>query len=103
MWKMQKVILYLLVIAFDMENSKFYVGRTNFTYEINCTGKECVVEFTIFVNDGFWDVDFVDEYMGAQTPDGNGPKLERFGGVPYEFIPRTIKYTFINPVYKLEN
>ena len=69
--------------------------------EINIS--DCVVK-----NDTPWDVDFIDEKvnkytpdwlfnMPALVPDGKGPNLERFGGIPYDFIPETIQITFPTP------
>ncbi len=91
----------------DMTKIIFHVGRTNVNYSINCTFEKCIVTYNLFANDGFWDVDFVDEkviggWFGILQfqPDGMGPNLERLGGKPYPYIPSTIIYSFPNPGYK---
>ncbi|MFL0091697.1 hypothetical protein, partial [Tenacibaculum maritimum] len=59
----------------------------------------------LFINDGFWDADFIDENtlgrLGVESfkPDGLGPNLERFGGIPYRYLPQTISYKAKNPGY----
>lgn len=91
----------------DMANidNMFYIGRTNVDYVISCVDGSCTVKYDLFVKDGFWDVDFVDEYFGKQfnishlKVDGMGPNLERFGGQPYPFIPTSVSYQFNNPGY----
>ena len=88
----------------------FFIGKTNVDYrvEISEDGKTSTLTYTLFVNDGFWDVDWIDEKvnehtpawlfdMPAAVPDGKGPNLERFGGTPYDFIPETIQFTFPTP------
>jgi hypothetical protein len=91
----------------DMTSSVFHVGRTNVNYSINCASGNCNVTYNLFANDGFWDVDFVDEkvlggWFGIRQyqPDGLGPNLERLGGTPYPYIPTTVIYSFPNPGYK---
>ena len=71
----------------------FHIGRTNVEYEFNQDDRS--VTYQLFFNDGFWDPDFIDEYfLGDKSmyfrPDGMGPNLERFGGQPYPYIPRTV-------------
>ncbi len=91
----------------DMTKNVFHVGKTNVNYSINCASGNCNVIYDLFVNDGFWDVDFLDEkviggWLGIKKyqPDGLGPNLERFGGQPYPYIPSTVIYSFPNPGYK---
>ncbi len=89
----------------DMTSEVFHVGRTNVKYSISIIGDVCTVTYELFANDGFWDVDFVDEKtlgkMGFKKyqPDGPGPNLERMGGTPYAYVPVTVTSTFPNPGY----
>lgn len=89
----------------DMTRRVFHIGRTNVDYSIKCGTQNCTVIFNLFVRDGFWDVDFIDENTLGKTglkqyqPDGMGPNLERFGGHPYPYNPIPIKFNFINPGY----
>jgi RHS repeat-associated protein len=87
----------------DLTSKDFFVGRTNVNYSISVVGGIATVTYTLFVNDGFWDVDFLDEGLAKSgnkfTPDGMGPNLERFGGHPYPFVPVTATETFPNPGY----
>jgi hypothetical protein len=90
----------------DMERAMFHVGSTNVDYRVAVNGDQCTVTYTLFVNDGFWDPDYVDEWAGRITrlprwqPDGMGPNLERLGGKPYPYNPVTRSFTFRNPGYK---
>jgi hypothetical protein len=86
----------------------FFIGRTMVDYRVETSvdGRTSTVIYTLFVRDGFWDVDFIDEKilggilgMESQKPDGKGPNLERLGGTPYDFIPETIQITFPTPNY----
>ncbi|MDW3210924.1 MAG: RHS repeat-associated core domain-containing protein [Reichenbachiella sp.] len=75
----------------NMTDRVFHIGRTNVKYSSNPDNNS--ITYKLFVNDGFWDPDFIDErYLGGpvNTPDGMGPNLERFGGTPYPYVPRTI-------------
>jgi len=93
----------------NMEGSVFHVGRTNVNYSINCASGNCNVTYELFANDGFWDVDYIDENTLGRipyirdwtntTPDRLGPNLERFGGNPYPYIPTIRIFTFPNPGY----
>lgn len=89
----------------DMTGTVFHIGRTNVEYNIECSGENCTVTYTLFVNDGFWDVDFIDENilgrLGSRRhqADGMGPNLERFGGQPYHYNTATRSFTFTNPGY----
>lgn len=89
--------------AVDMTSKVFHIGRTNVDYDVQCKGDQCTVTYTFFRNDGFWDVDFIDERvlgsLGVQryTPDGKGPNLERMGGTPYPYNTATRKVLFPNP------
>jgi hypothetical protein len=89
----------------DMTSEIFHIGRTNVDYSIACSADSCTVTYTLFVDDGFWDVDFVDEKVlgsfGARRfmPDGLGPNLERFGGTPFAYNPIKRSFTFKNPGY----
>lgn len=93
----------------DLTGSVFHVGRTNVDYSINCTQERCIVVYDMFVRDGFWDPDYIDEYAGELLkkmglsipilePDGTGANLER-GGMPFEYKPIRGVYTFPNPGY----
>ncbi|WP_278011728.1 hypothetical protein [Flavobacterium gyeonganense] len=89
----------------DMTYKVFHVGRTNVNYSTNCAGGNCTTTFTEFVNDGFYDPDFISENIlgrmgiSSSKPDGLGPNLERLGGKPYMYIPSTFKITYPNPGY----
>ncbi len=84
----------------DLTGEFFHVGNTNVEYLISPLGNGNInIIFDLFVNDGFWDVDFVDEYFGMQKPDGLGPNLERFGGTPYRYIPQQAIWTIPDPGY----
>ena len=90
----------------DLTKEFFHVGRTNVEYSINIVDNSSIrVDFDLFVNDGFWDVDFIDENtfgrlgLDSYKPDGLGPNLERFGGTPYRYIPQTVSYIRNNPGY----
>ena len=89
----------------DMTSTVFHVGRTNVDYSISNKINISTVTYDLFVRDGFWDIDFIDERilgrMGEShfLPDGVGPNLERFGGVPYPYTPIKAIYTFPNPGY----
>ncbi|MBW3545642.1 MAG: hypothetical protein KY428_08620 [Bacteroidetes bacterium] len=89
----------------DLTFDAFWIGRTNVNYSINCSGGNCNVQYELFVNDGFWDINFVDEsilggWFGieSQQPDGLGPNLED-NGIPYPFIPVRRDFNFTNPGY----
>ena len=83
-----------------MTKTVFHIGRTNVNYKLEIINKQSRLTYDIFVNDGFWDPDFADEFYGKYhpnpllKPDGMGPNLERFGGKPYHYIPRTVIYYF---------
>jgi len=87
----------------NLTSNIFHVGRTNVDYSIKCVPGNCSVTYDLFVRDGFWDVDFINERFlkGAPLfqPDGPGPNLEMFGGTPYPYIPIRGTYTFPNPGY----
>ncbi len=89
----------------DMTLKVVHIGRTNVDYSTRCAGGNCTTTFIEFVNDGFYDVDFIDENLLGRMgvpflqPDGLGPNLERFGGTPYMYIPSTFKITYPNPGY----
>jgi len=88
----------------DLTQTDFFIGHTNVNYSIVINGNDATVTYTLFVNDGFWDPDFINEKtlgkMGFKNyqPDGMGPNLE-LGGHPYPFIPVTATETFPNPGY----
>lgn len=90
----------------DMTRRVFHIGRTNVDYSISCGTQNCTVTFSLFVRDGFWDVDFIDENTLGKTglkqyqPDGMGPNLERLGGHPHSYNSVIIKFSFMNPGYK---
>lgn len=90
----------------DLTFSVFHVGNTNVRYSTTCKDGNCETKFIEFVNDGFFDVDFIDEkIMGnffdvdAQKPDGLGPNLERLNGMPYMYIPSEFIIKYKNPGY----
>ena len=93
----------------DMTTSTFHIGDTNVNYAtvINSNGT-VTTTFTEFVNDGFWDPDFVGEapefLRGIAHPskfaDGMGPNLEIGGGTPYRYLPSTYTIIYKNPGYK---
>ena len=89
----------------DLTRSIFHVGRTNIDYSINCESGDCTVTYDLFVRDGFWDVDFIDENILGRLglpsfePDGLGPNLERSGGTPYPYTPIRGTHIFPNPGY----
>ncbi|MFL0106899.1 RHS repeat domain-containing protein [Tenacibaculum maritimum] len=92
--------------SIDLTKEFFHVGRTNVEYSINFVMNGKIrVDFNLFINDGFWDADFIDENtlgrLGVESfrPDGLGPNLERFGGIPYRYLPQTISYKAKNPGY----
>ncbi|WP_407267092.1 RHS repeat-associated core domain-containing protein [Tenacibaculum maritimum] len=92
--------------SIDLTKEFFHVGRTNIEYSINFVKNGKIrVDFNLFINDGFWDADFIDENtlgrLGVESfkPDGLGPNLERFGGIPYRYLPQTISYKAKNPGY----
>ena len=89
----------------DMTSEVFHIGRTNVQYEVVVNGDQCTVNYTLFANDGYWDVDELDEkvlgdWLGIDMfkPDGMGPNLER-GGDPYHYNTSAKSYTFTNPGY----
>lgn len=87
--------------SIDLTNDFFHVGRTNVDYNVNVvSGEKIQIRFDLFVRDGFWDPDFIDEKLGVQKADGLGPNLERFGGTPYKYIPQYKIYNFTNPGYE---
>ena len=77
----------------NMTDQVFHIGRTNIDYQFN--SNDGSVTYQLFVNDGFWDPDFIDEHFFGDSapgfrPDRMGPNLERFGGQPYPYIPSTV-------------
>lgn len=88
----------------DMTWRVFHIGRTNVDYEVVVNGDQCTVNYTLFVDDGYWDVDELDEAVLGGIglpwfqPDGMGPNLER-GGDPYHYNTSSKSYTFDNPGY----
>ncbi len=118
----------------NMENKKdaFFIGNTNVFYNITPSedNKNCTVTYTFYVDDGFYDPNYIKENIGSQMvfkinfslytineklgidigyinmgkyiPDGMGPNLE-LGGNPYHFIPTEMKIQFNNPGYFNKN
>ena len=73
----------------------FYIGRTRVDYSATYGSKFAVIDFTGFVQDGFWDVsDF------RNKGDGLGPKYEILGGKPYPFISHSWTISVPNPRLK---
>lgn len=90
----------------NLEGSIFHIGRTNVDYSIHCVNGICTVTYDMFVRDGFWDPDYVDEYIMGRLfgesrfqPDGLGPNLERFGGTPFPYKPVRGTCKFPDPGY----
>ncbi|MEO1614975.1 MAG: hypothetical protein AAFV88_03945 [Planctomycetota bacterium] len=89
----------------DMTREIFHIGRTNVDYLIRCNGNTCTVTYTLFVDDGFWDVDSIDEHTLGRLglpwfqPDGPGPNLERLGGTPFAYNRTKRSFAFTNPGY----
>jgi len=85
----------------DMTYLTFHIGRTRVDHSISSNGKSQQVKYTLFNKDGFGDPDFIDEKTLGKAgvedcvPDGKGPNLERFGGIPYDYKTRERVY-FIN-------
>ncbi len=90
----------------DMTMKMFHIGRTNVDYKIQVNGNQCTVTYTLFVDDGFWDVNFAHEQTYGRIglpwfkPDGKGSNLELPGGKPYSYNTVTYSETFNNPGYK---
>jgi hypothetical protein len=86
--------------SFDVQMTTkiFHIGRTNVNYTTTCNDDTCVTKFTAFVNDGFWDPDFVLEHWPTSNvlPDGLGPNLELPGGRPYSYLPSEFSYSYPN-------
>ncbi len=89
----------------EMSWKVFHIGSTNVNYSISVGPKYCTVTYELFVNDGFWDVDSIDENafgwlnISKFQPDGPGSNLER-GGTPFPYIPIKATCTFPNPGYR---
>ncbi|RNC83394.1 MAG: hypothetical protein ED557_11935 [Balneola sp.] len=90
----------------DLTDDIFHVGRTNVNYFIRCVSGNCFVFYELFVNDGFWDPNFIAERklgekrgLKRYQPDGIGPRLEAPGGTPYYYKTQFIIFTFNNPGY----
>jgi len=93
----------------DMTYSGTYthLGDTKINYSIDfIEGDYISITYDFFVGDGFWDSDVIDEKVlggwlrePSFIPDGPGPNLERFGGIPYPFIPEQRIYYVPNPGY----
>lgn len=49
----------------SMTYDVFHIGRTNILYDIQVNGEDCIVTYTLYADDGFWDPNFLLE-------DGNG-------------------------------
>ena len=87
--------------SIDMTKTVFHIGRTTVNYRLENINGQSKLTYNAFVNDGFWDPDFIDERYGKYfanpnsfVPDGMGPNLERFGGKPYRYIPRQFIFYF---------
>ena len=91
-----------------MTGEYFHVGDTNVDYSttFNSNGT-ATTTFTEFIRDGFWDPNFVSEFIGGGLgidscqPDGMGPNLETSGGHPYRYVPSTFTITY--PTYSPVN
>ncbi|MGJ1269871.1 RHS repeat-associated core domain-containing protein, partial [Sphingobacterium spiritivorum] len=78
---------------------QFHIGRT--TISVFADPFKQTVTYTLFEGDGFWDPDFIDEYVNRDfvtigphlIPDGEGPNLERFG-TPYKYEATVITLPF---------
>ena len=96
----------------DMRNEKnaFFIGNTHVLYEVeNLNDGNSVVTYTMFANDGFWDVDVIEIWLRENVPtwiyenpyaqeDAKGSNLELPFGEVYDFIPEVIQITFPTPV-----
>ena len=87
--------------SIDMTKTVFHIGRTTVNYRLENINGQSKLTYNAFVNDGFWDPDFIDEKYGKYladpnifVPDGMRPNLERFGGKPYRYIPRQFIFYF---------
>jgi len=91
------------------EKDGFFIGNTNVYYKVVHDLKTGLssVTYSIFENDGFWDVNIPGEYSNKLVPswgikdpyalpDGAGPNLE-LGGDPYPFIPIVVTIDFETP------
>ena len=83
----------------DMTFKTFHIGNTNVTYDRFRSGESNAVRFEIFTGDGFWDPNFIDEFIFKNStskfvPDKTGPNFESFGGTPYYYIPRIRTYFY---------
>jgi RHS repeat-associated protein len=89
----------------NMTYKTFHIGDTNVNYTTTCSGATCTTNFTEFVDDGFWDPDFLSEISGItnpiKRPDGKGPNLE-LGGTPYDYVSSTNIIIYPNPNIKLK-
>ena len=78
----------------------FHIGKTNINYSVEKSKNRDMVTFEIFVDDGFWDPNFLRQSDHSKKeqrhPDGPGPNLE-MGGIPYRYGVRTRSY-FFKPV-----
>jgi len=68
----------------DMTANAFFIGQTRVEYRATYGSKFVVIDFTAFVNDGFWDATDV---LNIFTGDGLGPRHELPFHTPYSFIP----------------
>jgi RHS repeat-associated protein len=91
--------------SIDLTFKVIHIGRTNVGYSITCASGVCKVTYNLFENDGFWDVDVINEKtlgnlgVPIYIPDGLGPNLEQPGGTPYEYKPARLNYVFPDPGY----
>jgi hypothetical protein len=96
--------------AVNLTGSTFHNGKTRVDYSVKHNENSTSVTYSIFGTDGFWDPDFIDEILLGKIPvinswtntkpDGMGPNLERFGGVPYRYATRTRTYFYSEETIK---
>ncbi len=90
----------------------FFIGDTRVDYCITISEDNsiCTVTYKLFVQDGFYDPNFIAEEFGnvarglmnlgitALNADREGKNLE-LGGTPYKFVPQVRVFKFNNPGY----
>jgi len=90
------------IFSVDLTWKIFHVGETRVDYQIRSRGNQSFVTYNLFVNDGFWDPNYLFEHIFPNNPrnktDGMGPNLELWGS-PYPYIQYRLIYRFPNPGY----
>ena len=84
-------------VNMEFTKTQFHIGHTSYNYYVS--DDKLFIGYCI--NDGFWDANFVAEYLGKALnvlgitidrwkPDREGPNLEILGGTPYEYAPSVL-------------